>query len=182
MEPDTIDGRFHSLDDSLAWLSLLSNYEPDGFSGNYLILRKAPNALQFSKKLIFEKAITWNEELRLPELPGSLLWAEIETHPTLIGQLLTTFYKPGAIKLLARLESTEETYLLVPSMAQSGFLLSPVVKDALSFAALYSDGQKTGSLSSISLYPNSLGKLAFSPNLSVRIFLLNVPRRPGLAK
>jgi hypothetical protein len=176
---DTIDGRFHSLDDNLAWLSLLSNYEPADFSGNYLILRKAPNPRRFNKELIFEKTITWNEELRLPQLPGTLLWAEIETHPTLTGRLLTTLYKPGTISLLTRRDSSEETYLLVPSIAQSGFLLSPVVKDAFSFAALYSEGVQLPPLSSILLRPSDMAKFTFSEKLSVRIFRVNMQRRPG---
>jgi hypothetical protein len=179
VELDTIDERFHSLDDNLAWLSLLSNYEPADFSGKYLILRKAPNPRRFNKELLFEKTITWNEELRLPELPGVLLWAEIETHPTLTGRLLTTLYKPGTIRLLARRDSSEETYLLVPSIAQSGFLLSPVVKDAPSFAALYSGRAQLPPLSRILLRPSNLGRFTFSANLSVRIFRVNMQQRPG---
>jgi len=177
INPDTIDRRFNSLNDNLAWLSLLSNYEPDGVSGDYLILRKAANPLPVSKEQIFEKTISWNEELRLPELPGALLWAEIDVRPTLLGKLMTAVYRPGAVTLFASPVSKEDPFLLVPIIAQTGFLLSPFVKDAASFAALYSGSSQQVPISAISLRPSGMSKYTYSPKVSVRVFRLNVPRR-----
>jgi hypothetical protein len=130
-----------------------------------------------SKEKIFEKTISWNEELRLPELPGALLWAEIDVRPTLLGKLITTVYRPGAVTLFASPVSKEDPFLLVPIIAQTGFLLSPFVKDAASFAALYSSSSPQLPISSISLRPSSMSKYTYSPKVSVRVFRLNVPRR-----
>jgi hypothetical protein len=176
LDPDTMDRRFNSLNDNLAWLSLLSNYEPEGFSGTYLILRKATVPMPVTKEPVLEKTISWNEELRLPDLPGALLWAEIEIQPTLIGRLMTTFYRPGAVTIFAS-PISHEAPVLVPGIAQTGFLLSPFVKDAPSFAALYSGAPDAAPVSAISLRTSGMGKYTFSPNVSVRIFRLNVPHR-----
>jgi hypothetical protein len=178
LDPETLDRRFNSQNDNLAWLSLLSNYEPAGVSGTYLILRKAATPIPLSKEPVLEKTVSWNEELRLPELPGALLWAEIEAQPTLIGRLITTLYRPGAVNLFAApINKEEDRFLLVPDITKTGFLLSPFVRDAQSFAALYTGGSQGTPVSAISLQTGGMGRYTFSPKLSVRIFRLNVPRR-----
>jgi hypothetical protein len=177
LDPDTMDRRFNSLNDNLTWLSLLSNYEPADVSGTYLILRKATTSMPVTKELVLEKTLSWNESLAMPSLPGDLLWAEIEVRPTLIGRLMTTLYRPGAVTLFASPISKEDPFLLVPGIAQTGFLLSPFVKDARSFAALYAGGPLEAPVTSISLRTSGMGKYTFSSKLSVRIFRLNVPRR-----
>ena len=65
------------------------------------------------------------------------LWAGLEINKTFWGAVVATVYKPPALKLTVSLRDGRRlVFQVVPGMAQSGFLLSPLIKNNRSFVSL----------------------------------------------
>jgi hypothetical protein len=140
-----IDNRFPALEDGRSWPELLTRYEP-AFSAftsrlsQYLILKKRPAPLEYSLEPISEHQVQWGRTVTLESLSDEPIWAEIDVRPNLPGRLMNLLYKPGLIRLVVRTgDGRLCTYRLIPGMARSGFLLSPVIRTRQEFNLLFSD-------------------------------------------
>jgi hypothetical protein len=65
----SIDGRYPSTLDNLAWLELLGRYQPAGFSGDYLALHKALDPAPVHSAKILERTLTWGRISNLTPHP-----------------------------------------------------------------------------------------------------------------
>ena len=136
----TIDGRFPALDDGLSWPELLTRYDFKGVAdaeAKFLLLSRASAPRTFH--LIPLQNITANmgEAVAVPAMIKGPVWAEIVIKKTLAGKLASMLYKPPVLTLEVTLkDDSKHRYRLVPGMAASGFLLSPIIADNAAFAAL----------------------------------------------
>jgi len=173
--------RVPSTEDSLAWLALLSRYEPVDFTGHYLHLRRAEQAVPLHRDLLLDRTIGFGETLEIPGLDNDLLWVEIGWRQTAVGRLLQFLYRsPGANAILDTSVGGQERDL-IPDIVGSGFLLSPWVADTVSFAMLYGGPEVVATVPkvrSLLLLPNRIRKLAYGSRFPVRIYRLTPPVRP----
>ena len=136
----TIDGRFPSLDDGLSWPELLTRYNLKGTldkQGNFLLLARAPLPRKFELTPLKKLSARFGEPVELPLLTNGLIWAEIKIKKSLAGAIVSTFYKPSALWITVSLKNhTQKKFRFIPGLAAGGFLLSPLVADTKSFAAL----------------------------------------------
>jgi hypothetical protein len=173
--------RVPSTEDSLALLTLLRYYEPAEFAGHYLLLRRAQDPAPLRRELLLERTVELGEKLDIPASPQDLLWIEIGMHPTLAGQLLQTLYRSPGASCEIDAGGIIETRDLIPDIASSGFLLSPWITDAVSFALLYGGPQTVSVLPdvrSIRLIATRMRRLAYGSRLPVRIYRVSTPVRP----
>jgi hypothetical protein len=177
----TIDNRLPTMDDSLSWKSLLQNYEVGGVVRNDLVIldrREVPRTLSLVPFL--EKAIGWDEPLMLPAERGRLIWAEIDTEKTVIGQLLSLAYKPPEMFLeVTRRDGNVQRFRMVPTNTKLGFLLSPIILDqtaALKLFGLQDAQQSSQDVMSIRLSLVPSLKMAFSKDIHVRLSYLELSR------
>jgi hypothetical protein len=143
LQLETIDNRFPSLDDSLLWPLLLTRYDiVDTLAAGrlqYLVLRRAMRPRPYTLTLLEQKIGTLGEALPVPRGGTGLVWVTIDVEPTLIGRLMSFLYKLPELAMEVTTDRNSRVYRLVPDMAHAGFLLSPIVEDAVGFATLVSE-------------------------------------------
>lgn len=132
-----IDGRLPSLEDGLSWPALFDNYTI-AKSGNRLSqLRKKETIKKTSTfNVIFEGSGKIGRDLVLP-ITSEPMFAEIDLKPTLLGKLLGIVFKPPQLKLTLKLKSgPKKNYRVISNMMQSGFFISPLIKNTKDFELL----------------------------------------------
>ncbi len=181
-----LDERFPALDDGWSWPELLTRYDCKGSAGSvekFLLLQRAsiPRTFQLTplNKTI---ASLGGEKLILPAATNGLVWVEIEINKTFSGKLAEIFYKPPVLHLTVNLHNHEtRRYRLVPGMARAGFLLSPLVADNRSFAALFTAAGRESlaglQVESVSITAETKtgSTTSYQPFLPVKFFRLACP-------
>lgn len=176
----SMDYRFPGTEDNLAWLEILAHYQPAGFTGEYLALRKTPDAAPIHREIFLERMVTWNQDVELP-VAGPPVWAEIDIQVQPLGRLIDFLFRPPAVNLNVEDADARTTYRLVVPLARSGFLLSPVVENPGAFALLYRGAQShplSPDVSRISVSTESGGSQFYRPRIGVRLYRLRLPVRP----
>lgn len=136
---DSIDQRFPPLEDSASWPLLLGKYEPAGLVGIYAELRKRvrPVSVDAGPAEKWETA-SIGSSIPVPHT-GRPIWAYLDVKPTLLGRLFAAVYKDPPLYIsVGFADRTSATYRMIPSIARTGFLLSPVISSAEDFVALQS--------------------------------------------
>ena len=181
-----IDGRFPSLDDGRSWPELLTLYDLKGASddkGTFLLLSRATAAREFHLTPLQNTSARFGEPVTLPAATNGPVWVEIEIKKSLAGTVVSTLYKPPVLMLTVSLQDhTQCRFRLVPGMAGSGFLLSPLIADTRSFAALASTGrQDLAGLEVVSMTisagTESGSTRCYQSPMAVRFYRLDFPRQ-----
>jgi hypothetical protein len=135
---ESIDGRFPAGDDGMSWPTLLAKYQPDGFAGQYLILKKnsvsshTPSFTTIS--LSNEQLNTWVE---LPNLDQAI-WASVDIQQSWIGKIKNLLFKSSPLGISIRLDDgTVKQFRLVAGNFTSPILLTPLIENAQEFNLLY---------------------------------------------
>ncbi|MGA2242337.1 MAG: hypothetical protein ABSH11_09920 [Verrucomicrobiota bacterium] len=148
---EPIDHRFPALEDGRSWPELLTRYHLTRYHikntndalGTCLLLSRSAVPREYHLTPLQRTSIHFGEPVNPPSATNGLIWAEIEMEKSLIGTMVSTLYKPPILVLTVSLRDGRQfDFRLIPAMARSGFLLSPVIGDTMSFALLAStDGQ-----------------------------------------
>jgi hypothetical protein len=168
-----IDGRWPAQMDSLSWPELLSRYEPDGsygFAGNTLRLdkREQPCAVEWIPRESRTGRI--GEVITLPESHGKLIWVRVHLHPRIARRVLSLVYKPCLVEIEVNEAGPRR---LVPAIAESGFLLSPVVQNASGFRDLF---DSPGTLPDATRVRVDAASLEFEPEFLLELMELRISR------
>ena len=181
-----IDDRFPSLDDGRSWPELLTLYDLKGASDDkrtFLLLSRAAAAREFHLTPLQNTSARFGEPVTLPAATNGPVWVEIEIKKSLAGTVVSTLYKPPGLMLTVSLQDhTQCRFRLVPGMAGSGFLLSPLIADTRSFAALASTGrQDLAGLEVVSMTisagTESGSTRCYQSPMAVRFYRLDFPRQ-----
>ena len=181
-----LDGRFPSLDDGLSWPELLTLYDLKGRSddgGRFLVLSRAAVPREFRLVPLRNTAARFGEPVILPGATDGPAWVEIEIKKSLLGTVVSALYKPPVLMLTVSLpDHTERRYRIVPGMAGGGFLLSPLIADNRSFAALACTGrQELAGLEVVSMTisadTGSESTRCYQSLMAVRFYRLDFPRQ-----
>ena len=181
-----INDRFPSLDDGRSWPELLTLYDLKGASddkGTFLLLSRAAAAREFHLTPLQNTSARFGEPVTLPAATNGPVWVEIEIKKSLAGTVVSTLYKPPVLMLTVSLQDHAQCrFRLVPGMAGSGFLLSPLIADTRSFAALASTGrQDLAGLEVVSMTisagTESGSTRCYQSPMAVRFYRLDFPRQ-----
>ena len=179
-----LDGRFPSLDDGLSWPELLTLYDIKGTSddrGTYLLLSRSAVPREFRLTPLQNTSARFGEPAILPAATNGPVWVEIEIRKSPAGTVVSALYKPPLLMLIVSLQDhTQRRFRLVPGMARGGFLLSPLIADNRSFAALASTGlQELAGLEVVSMTlsadTGSGSTCCYQSPMSVRFYRLDFP-------
>lgn len=137
-----IDGRLPSLEDGASWPILLTRYSVAGVNlgsaSNSLILLRPRNAEAALPEYKVLSAGAWRlgDSLKVP--PSDLpIYAEITFTPTVLGRLWRVLFRAPAIWIKPGLrDGSNRTLRLIPGMASSRFLLSPLIESTEDFVIL----------------------------------------------
>jgi len=178
---DPIDNRFPSLEDGRSWPELLTRYDFQDVEGPFVLLKRSEAPREFHLVPLNDVSLGLGETLDVSTNGPGPLWAEIEIEPTLLGAAVSTLYKPAVLQLTVSLRLGQEvSKRLVPGMARGGFLLSPFIGDAPSFASLGSaEGLRNlGGNEVMALRisaENKSGEAGYRSPLWLRLFRLEYP-------
>jgi hypothetical protein len=185
-EVQVVDGRFPSLDDGRSWPELLTKYDLVDITGPFVILKRAARLREFQLKPICDLPIHFGESVRLPAANHGPVWAELEIRPSVLGSIASLFYKPPGLQMAVSLRAGHRRpFRLLPGMARSGFLLSPLIQNNGTFVGLFSaeagrnlTGLEVTSLT-LSAATQSGWTRCYQSPMRLRLYQLDYPR-PGL--
>lgn len=136
----TIDGRLLAQDDSLTLLALLQLYQPVLMEQEHVLLRAVPGAQLAAPRSLGKSVVQLGDSVPVPAVgPGEMIAVRLEVRPSLLGRLREFFYKLPRVRFARRGPGINEpdASRLVPVMAASPFLLSPVVDDTRQLLEFY---------------------------------------------
>lgn len=179
------DQRYPSLEDGLSWPELLTRYDirgPTDDKESFLMLTRATVPRRFHLLPLGNTIMHFDEPVAVPEAADGPVWAEIEVENTPLGKLASTFYKPPLLMLTVKLRDRRKLdFRLVPGMTRCGFLLSPLIADNRSFAALAATGWRDDlkdlavESMAISVWGTTNATVCYRVPISVRFYRLNFP-------
>jgi hypothetical protein len=185
---DPLDDRYPTMEDSLAWRSLLTHYAPSSAADGFLLLRRREQPVGYKLTPILERNISPDEKLDVPHVPGALIWAEIQTQKTSAERLIDLLYRNQQMVLRVETSRRSVDFTLLDGTSAGGFLLSPYVHSPASMLELYqveSDRLSAENVRRIQVHAGAVGSLGFGRNVKIRLYALvigvpaqNVPSWP----
>lgn len=136
-----IDLRFPTLDDGPSWPVLLAAYQPVDRINETVYLRRRPaTAAQVTLVDLQTATHALGSPVPVPQ-NSQPLFVEMDIQRGWFGKLVALLFKPSRLEIQLELERGErKTFRLIAGMAQSPFLLSPLVEDSTEFGLLFSGG------------------------------------------
>lgn len=109
------------------------------------------------------------------------MFIEADIKKNVAGKVVNTLYKVAPLVIALRLENGETRQFRLPSeMAQSGFVVSPLIQSTIEFALLYANGYVQGSrVKSFAIYASGDGWL-WDPKYAVRFRNVMISPRAGV--
>ena len=169
----TIDNRLPALEDGLSWPLLWTRYDPIGFMGSHLLLKRR----QFSEKSLYlgppqETRLGLEESLVIEAETGSApcIWASVHLRSTLAGRLMSAAFKAPVVELTLELaDGSSHRKRFIPGMGPTGFLLSPYVEDAYEFdsACLAGGGPGHRTVKAVRFHLPNDERYFFEPSLLI---------------
>jgi hypothetical protein len=178
----TLDRRYPSLDDGCSWLDILTRYDVRGATKDFVLLKKSTTPGEYHLVPLKDSLIHFAEPVALPATTNGPVWAELEVNKTPLGSFITALYKPPTLALAVFLQDGQRLYFrLVPGMARSGFLLSPLINDNTSFVALATHDWRSltdAAVTSITVYAltRSGTTVCYQSPMRLRLYRLEYPR------
>jgi hypothetical protein len=152
----TIDERYPTLDDGVSWPTIIANYYPEGQSEEFLFLKKVQEKNEDPRLCALSDSVySFGQEISIPT-GGGLIFAEIDMQPTLLGKSMNLLFKTSEVRISIKLQNGQsKNYRIVPMMAQSGFILSPLIENTGDFKKIFlgKNASDLVSLESFSISP-----------------------------
>lgn len=180
----TIDQRFPALDDGLSWPTLISRYSISTTDKNYVYLKKQLSPSEARKMVVMQGDFKLRENIALPQ-GEHILFAEIDVAPNFLGRLANIAFKTTPLYITVNLANGHsQTYRFIPSMARTGFIISPLIKSTTDFIQL-AEGRlpslKRSMVNSISIAPASYTSIFFWKRVySLKISVLETNSKASL--
>ena len=178
-----MNNNFPSLEDGLSWPELLTRYDVQEVTGQFVILKRSSRPREYHLSPLADVPVRLGRPVTVVTNDGPL-WAELEINQTFWGAVVATLYKPPALKLTVSLQDGRQlVFQVVPGMARSGFLLSPLIQDKASFVLLNSPGgwrNLTGlQIKSMTIFAatQSGSTPCYRSPLRLRLYRLDMPDR-----
>ncbi len=143
LKPQTIDERFVAADDGLALLEIIRRYQPVLVEHEHLLLAATGPAPTGEARLLHRASVRFDENIRVPAVADDeLLLTRIMVRPNWRGAVRSALYKlpPVFIELADRQGVSLGKRRIVPALAASPFLLSPLLETPEDFIDLYEPG------------------------------------------
>jgi hypothetical protein len=135
-----IDGRLPSLEDGASWTEIVRYYEPTGFSGDFLLLKRSGRRQAYSDEFLGEKTVSLGEVVTLPDIECPV-FMRVSIRKSWFGELINILYKPSQLRIELKLtDGAIRDYRFVAGMGQTDFLVSPLIENTEEFGLLFDTG------------------------------------------
>jgi len=133
---EPIDDRLPALEDGLSLPTLISNYALVHLDHDLAYLKRQPGDVIPVFQQLTRAQPLLGDEYELPPADAPLQIA-ISLHKTLVGHIFSFLHRLPLVLMQVRLADGEVyRYRFVPSMAESGFIISPLVTNTSDFVDL----------------------------------------------
>ncbi|QTL02431.1 hypothetical protein J5J86_16740 [Aquabacter sp. L1I39] len=176
-----IDNRIPMLEDGNSWPLLLSLYQPVevrklpayGVDAAILQRRQAPGSYELQP--LSDKTYRFGERIALPQDAQTVLWAEIDVRPSLLGRVWGLLYKSPLLFMTYHFSGgVNHAFRYIYRMGETGFVLSPIVNNASDFIALPRGAPDAPRPEAVSLNSEGWVDWLWRPEYRVRLYRLTV--------
>ena len=116
------------LTDSLAYLSVVLNYQLVGRFQDQLLLQRRRNVVSAKRSNTTSRTVRLGEWVGLEHRNASFCWAELDVKPTALGRAKNAFYKPDRLQLeFRRMDGSVQGHGVCFSALRAGFLANPII-------------------------------------------------------
>ena len=168
----SLDGRLPMMDDSEVMRLLPHRYDYVQTERGYQLWHRQPGKFDpatIAPTPLQSTDLAIGEKLSLSAFAGKRLWARIELKQSFLGWVHGFLYKPTQVNLVITDETgTDSTYRMPLPIARTGFILSPVVEDAVAYAA-FANGRKGREVRSLSLKIKSGDRILFADTARIEL-------------
>jgi hypothetical protein len=180
-QPGSIDGRYPTLTEGALWPDFLRLYEPKRLEGDLLLLRRRAQPLSNLLGPPRHAIASVGEDIAITD-KGSV-FVKIVMKKTWVGHLLDLLYRAPGVTMIVKARDSEARYRLIPRMASSGFLLSPLVDNVRKYLALAygsDEALEPFKIQSVRITLGRLGFLAYQSEVDIEFIpLLISPQSPS---
>ncbi len=142
VQVEPIDGRLPSLEDGPSWPVFLDHYRPISHQNGFLLLERRAPAKAAINSASSPKLYTFGQDVSVPTSAGGPVFAKASIHMTGLGKLTDTAYKTSRLQITVTLiDGSSKTFRLVSGMANSGFVISPLIESTAELGLLYADSK-----------------------------------------
>ncbi len=171
------DRHYPSLEDPLAWRSLLTHYQPAGSKDGFLVLSRRPRPARSVRTLLVSRSVRLGENVEVPSTAGNIVWAEIEAHRNWRGKLQMIFFNFQRLVLDIETPLGSREFFFQDANAISGFVLSPNIDSEDAMKSLYTPGGPANSPQRVNgfiLRGTQPAMESFSATVQVRLYSLSI--------
>ncbi|HEY4248783.1 MAG TPA: hypothetical protein VGM64_18315 [Lacunisphaera sp.] len=151
---ETIDNRLLTLDDAQILQLLPYRYEFLQTEKSFLLWHKIAgpfDAEKYEPKFIRDETIALNQPLKVADLAGKPLWAQVDVHTSLLGKIRGFLYQaPRVMLTITDTDNSSHDYLMPILQGQNGFILNPLISDTVDYMR-YASGKATRWASAITV-------------------------------
>jgi len=177
--PEAIDDRFHSLEDGALWPYILTRYTPTELTTTgYLVMHRSPVPRSFTLTPLLSGTFHIGQTIAVPPISSGAIWMKIRFKRTFLGKLETMVLRaPPSYIDFSREDGHPVRARIIPGMTEDGFVLSPVVSDAMGFLSLMVHDRHLANVTSVAINVPSLRlvKNFFDPDIEVEFDRLDIP-------
>jgi len=107
-------------------LTLAQHYEPVSSGKHHVLLERRTEPLALTWHTVLEREVAWGESLAIPEeYRRSLLIAEVEVDPNLLGRVVGLLHHPAHVEMiLTKTDGTESRIRINPALARDGIVVA----------------------------------------------------------
>ncbi|MDR2198782.1 MAG: hypothetical protein LBR53_04900 [Deltaproteobacteria bacterium] len=137
----TIDHRLVTIEDGISFPVILNYYNLIGEYKDYLILNQNQKNKIFNieENLRYSSKYNLNDRIDVSQY-NNLIYISFTLQKSLIGDLANFIYKITPIYIIIELENgLIYFYRIIPSMCETGFLISPLIRNKEDFKYLYNN-------------------------------------------
>ncbi len=138
---EPIDDRLPSMEDGASWPALLRDYRlmRSTDDGAVILARGPGDGPVVPDELVASGTHRRDQAVPVPASEDPL-YVRLRIRPTWMGRVLALAYKPPPLRIELHLASGERrAFRLISGMAESGFVVSPLVRTTSDFARLHGD-------------------------------------------
>jgi hypothetical protein len=172
MNMETIDGRFPSLDDSRALLTLFHRYRLVASENSFLLLTRKEE-VPYHLEAVLQRNLRFGEPVDISPWNSDVLLLAVNVKPSLAVSLRRFFFKEPLVTMSVNDAPMDKGFRYIPSMGTSPFLLSPLLENNEDVISLY-DEKYTKKISTVSFIDHT--QLFSTDQDSLRITLYKLHR------